>query len=278
MALTDKLTAIADGFRESRGTSDKYTLEQMAEMAAEPVGGSVDLKITSAYCLFDSGARLDYMDTIISLISEDCTDFKSMFYKCQSLTSIPELNTSNGTTFTGMFQLCSKLTSVPELDTSNSTACNTMFSNCQSLTTVPELDTGKCTNLSYIFQSCGKLTSVPKLDLNKCTNTTGIVIDCKSLENLYLYNIRRSIQIGSGTSWGHLLTVDSLVHTIKELCTVTSSQTLTMASASLEKISGLYCKIIDSTNEKKTMQLCESTDEGAMTLIDYAAEKGWQLA
>jgi hypothetical protein len=39
MALTDKLTAIADGFRTSRGTSDKYTLEQMATLAAEPIGG-----------------------------------------------------------------------------------------------------------------------------------------------------------------------------------------------------------------------------------------------
>lgn len=40
MALTDKLTAIADGFRASRGTEDKYTLDQMAVLAAEPIGGA----------------------------------------------------------------------------------------------------------------------------------------------------------------------------------------------------------------------------------------------
>jgi hypothetical protein len=39
MALTDKLTAIADGFRASRGTTEKYSLEQMAVLAAEPAGG-----------------------------------------------------------------------------------------------------------------------------------------------------------------------------------------------------------------------------------------------
>lgn len=39
MALTDKLTAIADGFRASRGTSQKYTLDEMAVLAAEKVGG-----------------------------------------------------------------------------------------------------------------------------------------------------------------------------------------------------------------------------------------------
>lgn len=42
MALTDKLTAIADGFRTSRGTEQKYTLDEMAVLAAEKVGGGED--------------------------------------------------------------------------------------------------------------------------------------------------------------------------------------------------------------------------------------------
>ena len=41
MALTDKLTAIADGFRTSRGTEQKYTLDEMAVLAAEKVGGGL---------------------------------------------------------------------------------------------------------------------------------------------------------------------------------------------------------------------------------------------
>ena len=43
MALIDKLTAIGDGFRSSRGTEQKYTLDEMAVLAAEKVeatGGS----------------------------------------------------------------------------------------------------------------------------------------------------------------------------------------------------------------------------------------------
>ncbi len=39
MALIDKLTAIGDGFRSSRGTEQKYTLDEMAVLAAEKVGG-----------------------------------------------------------------------------------------------------------------------------------------------------------------------------------------------------------------------------------------------
>lgn len=40
MALIEKLTAIADGFRTSRGTTQEYTLDEMAVLAAEEVGGS----------------------------------------------------------------------------------------------------------------------------------------------------------------------------------------------------------------------------------------------
>lgn len=49
MALIDKLTAIADGFRTSRGTEQKYTLDEMAVLAAEKVeatgGGQPDCVI-----------------------------------------------------------------------------------------------------------------------------------------------------------------------------------------------------------------------------------------
>ena len=215
-------------------------------------GDEEELKITDARYLFFSGARLDIMDSLIPLAAE-AVCFSSMFASCESLTSIPKLDTSNGTDFDNMFSSCSKLTSIPELDTSNGTLFNSMFYNCSSLTTISKLDISNGASFNNMFNYCTALT------------------------NLYLYNIRVSIQIGSGASWGHLLTVDSLVHTIKELCTVTNSRTLTIGSANLEKIANLYCKITDDTTEKKPMELCESTDEGAMTLVDYATEKGWQI-
>lgn len=100
---------------------------------------------------------------------------------------------------------------------------------------------------------------------------------CKKLTNLDLRNIKLNLQIGSGTSWGHLLTVDSLVNTIKELVTQTSYKTLTMGPTNLGKIANLYCKITDDTDPKKTMELCESTEEGAMTLKQYAQLKKWNI-
>ena len=115
------------------------------------------------------------------------------------------------------------------------------------------------------------------MDTSNVTNMSSMFSNCSSLTNLDLRNIKINLQIGSGTSWGHLLTVDSLVNTIKELVTRTSYYTLTMGPANLEKIANLYCKIIDDTDPKKTMELCQSSEEGAMTLIDYALRKHWYI-
>ena len=42
MALTDKLTAIADAIREKTNTSEKITLAKMPEMIASITGGGVE--------------------------------------------------------------------------------------------------------------------------------------------------------------------------------------------------------------------------------------------
>ena len=42
MALIDKLGSIADGFRSSRGTNDLLTLDEMAALAAEPLGADIN--------------------------------------------------------------------------------------------------------------------------------------------------------------------------------------------------------------------------------------------
>lgn len=58
MALIDKLKAIADGFRTSRNTTVKYTLDQMAELAAEPVGASIDTCTINVTFTIDAGNTL----------------------------------------------------------------------------------------------------------------------------------------------------------------------------------------------------------------------------
>jgi len=103
-----------------------------------------------------------------------------------------------------------------------------------------------------------------------------------------LRNIKTNLQVGSGTSYGHLLTVDSLIHLIKELRDTGFSKTLTIGSANLEKLANVYVRTIDITDEmraeddlideKLPFVVCESTDEGCMLIKDYVNFKNWKLA
>lgn len=206
------------------------------------------------------------------------TNFTSMFEKCYALLTAPELDVTNGTTFDKMFYTCSSLTEVPALNVVNGTIFSSMFFGCKKLVSVGRLTTSNGSSFSSMFDGCAALSTVSGIDMNGAQSTSSMFAACAALTNLTVYNIRASLQIGSGTSWGHLLTVDSLVHTIKELCTVTTQQTLTMGSANLAKIADLYCKVNDDTTEKIDMELCDSTDEGAMTLAEYAMLKNWVFA
>ena len=158
----------------------------------------------------------------------------------------------------GMFSMCAKLTTVPLFDTSKVVTMYNMFGNCTQLTTVPSFDTSKVGDMGNMFNGCAKLTEV------------------------WIKNIKVNLQVGSGTSWGHLLTVDSLVHLCQELVNVGSSRTLTVGSANLTKLASIYVKLTvpeaEDTTGKLPCEVCESTDEGAVLIEDYIALKHWQLA
>ena len=217
------------------------------------------------------------LTTIPQMDTSNVTNMLYMFSRCTKLTTIPQIDTSNATDMGAMFFSCSSLITIPQMDTSNVINMDSMFSDCTKLTTIPQMDTSNVTNMGSMFSDCTSLTTIPQMDMSNVTNTSSMFKLCRNLTNLDLRNIKVNLLIGSGVSWGHLLTVDSLVNTIKELVTQTSYFTLTMGSANLAKIRNLYCKIIDNTDPKKTMELCERTEEGAMTLIDYAQLKKWNI-
>lgn len=224
-------------------------------------GESEDFTISDASYLFHKGSRMEALEQLCAKLKNITT--------CSEMFRDAVATTEQGSKYGNLSF---------SLDSHWCTVFSSMFRGCSELVSIPEFDTSKGKQFIWMFYGCTKLKTVPKIDINDATDVRYMFDSCQFLENLYLYNIRKSIQLGNGSSWGRKLTVDSLIHTIKELCSVESTQTLTIASDSQTKISGLYCKIIDDTNEKKPMELCESTDDGAMTLIDYAAEKGWTIA
>ena len=253
--------------------------QQFIEVSAKDVNTeyvweTTSIKFDDCTEFFKDSRRLGYID---KLDFSGTTNMISMFDGCSSLTTIPQMDTSNAINMGAMFFGCSSLITIPQMDTSNATNMDSMFSECTKLITIPQMDTSNVTNMGSMFDGCSSLTTIPQMDMSNVTNTSSMFKVCRNLTNLDLRNIKINLQIGSGTSWGHLLTVDSLVNTIKELVTQTSYFTLTMGTSNLRKITNLYCKIIDDADPKKTMELCESTEEGAMTLIDYAQLKKWNI-
>lgn len=200
MALTDKLTAIADGFRTSRGTEDKYTLDQMAVLAGEKVGSdpvieSLEITRNGTYTATDcdgyspitvnvpqDGAptdeeltydgrcsrlfQYDNWNWVIEkhgnrITTKDISDASSMFYQCKTLKEIPfEINFKQG-------------------------GCSTdnMFTYCEQLKQIPDLDLKHTTyqDMDSMFSSCSKITTPPMLYNVYPGTISGLFTNCSKL-------------------------------------------------------------------------------------------------
>jgi hypothetical protein len=164
-----------------------------------------------------------------------------------------------------------------------------MFNRCKTIEYIEMNDTSNCTSFSGFVSSCDNLRTLKNINLIKATSVSSMLSYCYKLENLDIKNITISLQIGSGTYWGHLLTDNSTIKVFQELHDLTggTTQTLTVASPILTKTDNIYVKLIDVTDEmraedpyidnKKPCVVCERTDEGAMSLKEYGISKNWQI-
>lgn len=110
----------------------------------------------------------------------------SLFYDCRSLTSAPDMDTSQVTDMRRMLYGCLALVGVPDLDTSNVTNMQSMFYRCSSLATIPALDTSQVTDMNSMLYGCQALESVPELDTSQVTGMSGMFYGCSSLESVTL--------------------------------------------------------------------------------------------
>ena len=225
-----------------------------------------DVEVTDENTFQEYVDKVDDINTLKKFL--DFRGVKNLFYELSSLTEIPEdvLRGYDLRDITDMAMMFynSNLTTIPQLDTSNVTDMSSIFEHCSNLTTIPQLDTSNVKSMSYMFYRCLKLT------------------DCR------LKNIKISLQVGSGTTYGHLLTVDSLLFMIGELVNVNASRTFTIGGANLNKLASTYVKLIDITDEmraedalvdqKLPFKVCNKTDTGAYLVKDYVRLKKWALA
>ncbi len=246
--------------------------------------------------MFNSCTKLTSLD-LSNFDTRNVKGMTWMFHNCRALTNLDlsNFNTSQITTMYMMFSSCVALTSLnlSSFNTSNVTDMQGTFGGCNALTSLDlsSFDTSKVTSMYMMFKECHALAEIlGTIDMINVTNCNYMFQSCYALTNVTLKNIKTTLTIGTGTSWGHLLTLDCLINTIKELwdySSGTKTYTLTIGSANIEKIANTYVKLITPTEEqiaqdpnivnKKHCEVCESTDEGAMTLTEYATSKRWAI-
>ena len=161
------------------------------------------------------------------------------------------------------------------------------FRNNAKITRLPLFETSSCSSFLYFVYGCTKLTTMPAYDVRNSTSFANAFSYCYALGEVWIKNIKADLQVGSGTTYGHLLTLESLIHLVKELRDAGSARILTVSTVSLEKLTNVYVRTIEVTDEmraeddlideKLPFEVCESTDEGAMLITDYVGLKNWSI-
>lgn len=289
-------TAIANSIRGKTGGTDAIIADDFPEAIDGIQTGKNPLQLlltargNSVKGLFSQlPTTVKNIDDIINGVDfSNVTNMEEMFRESRGLTKVPHFNTSNATTMRWMFSGAEKMESIPAFDTSKVTSMKSCFGSNYELTSVPYLDTRKVTDMEMLFYACRKLSVVPAFDTRSVANFGEVFDGCTVLTECWFRNIKTTIRVGSGTSYGHLLTLESLLHLCKECRKSTSSRKLTVGTENLAKLEGIYVKLIDITDdmraeddlidEKYPFVQCQSTDADAMTIQDYMALKMWSLA
>jgi surface protein len=125
----------------------------------------------------------------------NATDLSGVFYKCESLVSIPDISnwdTINVINMMSMFNNCKSLKSLPNLskwNTSNVTNMVCMFSNCLSLGKLPKgmsnWNTSNVEKINDMFYKCKSLVYIPDLsqwDISKIKNMKNLFYECEKVD------------------------------------------------------------------------------------------------
>lgn len=197
--LVDNLVA-----KGVEATSDE-TFTTLAPKVANV--SSADFEINDASYLFNSGARMDVVNELCSIISPECTNYSNMFIGAKT-DSLPIFNCANGTNFSYMCYQALNLITFPEINIGNAENISYMCYNCPKLQTIPLLDCGKVTNVSNVLYYCIALTTLGGFkDLGKAYLTS-------RAENYANYKF--------DLSYATLLTHESLMNVINNLYDIAS--------------------------------------------------------
>lgn len=206
----------------------------------------ISMKYMFDYAIFE-------INSIPKYDTSNVTDMSGMFYAIailsESKIQIPTFDTRNVTDMSYMFArtgvLGTKLL-LPEpfFDTSNVINMSGMFNGEDSrigfsiiqsknnLSEVPLFNTSKVTNINSMFRSCGKLKIIPAYDFSNVTRASYIIMNTNTLEQFLPTGLKVSFDLSASTKF----TREALVVVLNNLGTPTSTQTLTLGSTNLSKL------------------------------------------
>ena len=152
-----------------------------------------DYRPTTTASWFDSCTKLETIEDIENLNTEEVTDMSDMFLACESLTSldVSKFNTAKVTDMFNMFFYCLSLTSldVSKFNTANVTDMSYMFCYCTSLTALDlsSFNTANVTHMHSMFDGCKSLTSLDVSNFNtgKVKDMKWMFNNCSALTTIY---------------------------------------------------------------------------------------------
>ena len=154
-----------------------------------------DFRPTTTAMWFHCCGELKQIEGLEYLNTSEVKDMSSMFFACESLTSLDlkNFNTQNVTDMSSMFAYCESLTSLDlkNFNTQNVTDMSRMFYDCVELTSLDlkNFNTQNVTNMGEMF--CRTfLTSLDLKNFNtqNVTNMYGMFATCMALTSLDLKN------------------------------------------------------------------------------------------
>ena len=207
MALTNKLTAIANSIREKTGSTNKLTLDEMPTAISNISSGGGDIpeeafNITgSCQYKFAYGGWDWFINNYGNRITTSSIINSSYMFTNSNVTSIPfdiNLNIGNSVDLSYIFNYCVNLETPPYI-IGKISRCSDMFSDCRRLNYIPEdwatkidwseYNDGKLNPLYFVFNDCYSLRKIPQnlIDSIVITNPGNISEAYYPYRNQYSY-------------------------------------------------------------------------------------------
>lgn len=126
---------------------------------------------------------------------------------------------------------CSHVTKL-DLPNLNTLSLIRSLKNCSSLVNLVSFNTQNATTLEECFYNCSSLPQIPSASVENCENFTNAFYGCVNLKSILLYGFKASFDISVSTKFER----EDLVTILNNLGTVSETQTLTMGTTNLAKL------------------------------------------